>query len=188
MNQVDFTILIIIIGFEVSCAVLFLLGYYVYNKNRYTVCLCEYYLDKTYRIKKELKIPLTNETFKWGDYEYKVNFDYAIIDKKNKPRLFYNYEACEPIQPFMDMEIEKGKSAKIFKVAMDGNIMKHLSNRKMQSVYMYIIMGCVAIVGIVAIYSIYNMSQQNDKMITITRQLMNITRQVIKNDNGVIIP
>lgn len=163
--------------------VIFGIAYFIYNKNRFDIYLCEKYLD-TYRIKKKIKKKLEDKEFSWGKTNgFKIDFTYAIMDTRNKPVLYYNYLSAEPIKPFKDIT-NKIDSA-TFKILMDGKVLSHMGSRKNEKMLVYVIGGLILAIVIIGVYSLYNQQTLTNEIIRLTNRMINIT--MIKKD-GIIIP
>jgi len=177
-----FNEIIVFIMLECIACVVGVIGWVIYNKNRFDVYLCEKYLQ-TYKIKKKMKAKYTDIEIKWKDKGYSIDFANAIIDVKGKPNLYYNYLDATPIMPLMGLKVRHDSAT--FKVAMDGNIMKHLSSRKMDKWYTYIILALV--IGLVAIggFALYQQQQSTIELANLANRMLNMT---IANSNKIIIP
>lgn len=165
----------LIIAFELLCGVFFAVGYWLYNRYRFTVYLCEPYLN-TFKVKKKMKAKMSSEDFKWGNKTFFIDFKYAISDSKNKPVLYYNYLSASPMQIFKDMSITSMDS-KTFNIATDGKVMQHLASKRLEKWYTYIIIALVLGMVIVVIYAMYNQSQMTNEFAKLTSRMINITRK-----------
>jgi len=170
----------LIIAIEFIGGITFGLTYWLYNRHRFIVYLVEPYLN-TFKVKKKLKIHMSNEEFKWKDKGYFIDFKYAVADMKNKPILYYNYLDSQPMQLLKDMTIEK--DAKTYKVAMDGKVMQHLASRRMEKWYTYIIIALVCAMIIVVVYAMYNQNELTNEFARLTSRMIN---QTIRNK--VVVP
>ncbi len=179
-NIPDIAIILLMEGLGGSA---FLVFNFVNNKNKFTALICEKYID-TYRIKKKLKVPLQSTSFKWKMFAYNVAFDKCIIDDKNKPIIYYLYHGAKPIFPLSGITIKE--DAQVFKIVTDGRIMQHLGERKMSRTYMYIILALIIVIGVVGVFSMYSIQQNNKDIFQLTRELMNVTKSLIP-ENPVVI-
>jgi hypothetical protein len=168
----EITIMIIM---ELTGGTLFFIGYWLYNRYRFMVYLCEPYLN-TFKVKKKKKVLMSAESFNWKDKEYFIDFNYAIADNKNKPLLYYNYLNAQPMQLLKDMRI-KNMDSKTFKIATDGTVMKHLGSRRMEKWYTYIIIALVIGMILIVLYAMYNQSQMTNEFARLTSRMINITRK-----------
>lgn len=174
----------IVLGVEILGGLGTILGLFLYNKNRFTVNLCEKYL-KTFKIVKQMKVKIDATNFKWKDFLYYIDYSCAIIDKKNKPLLYYLVKGARPIKPFTGMEIKE--DSQTFKVYNDGKTMQHLGNRKMDKTFMYIIIALIAVCAIVIVFSLYTSSQNNKNILELSKSVMNITKSLINQQGGIVI-
>lgn len=131
---------------------------------------------------KEMWIKFDVETFKWKDKEFKVNFEgLEILDKRNKPELYFDYTTAKPIMVFQNTSHKEGSKA--FKTYMDEKSIGKLGKREMDKLYLYIIIGLA--IGIIALgaYAIYNQSMMNKQIIELTKQMLNQT----KTGGGIVV-
>jgi hypothetical protein len=180
----DIPAIYLIVGFEFLGAVAFMIGWFIYNKDKFQALLCEKFLN-TYRIKKKIKISLTRTEFKWKNFNYQIDFKHAIIDDKNKPILYYLYEGALPIKPIEG--IETHIDAQTFKVLSDGKVMQHIGDRKMTKTYMYIIVAAVIMIGVVGIVGLVLMNQSNNNIIQLSKQFLNVTKSYLANNQPIVV-
>lgn len=115
---------------------------------------------------------------------YNVDLNCAYYSKKGNPILVYDIHKTNPI----DFRIKKpaGKSSNLYHTLInDKSAEEILTESKTKS--MLILVG-VLIVGIIIIggYSLYQMGQMNDKIISLTRDIGAIIQNVTKG-GGVVI-
>lgn len=177
--------IMVIMLFEGGGAMAFLVFWMFYNKNKFTVLICESYLE-TLKIKKKMKVSLAKIEFKWGKFAYHINFKHALIDNKGKPILYYKYELAEPIIALTGIGTQV--DSQVFKIVTDGKIMGHMSDKKMTKTYMYLIFALIVVIGIVSVFSIFMMSQDSKEITSLTREILNITKSAISGDGTVHIP
>lgn len=171
----------IILILEALFGIGIIVGWLLYIKGRFIAYICESYVG-TYKVKKKLRISLSKENFSWGNNAYSVNLSYAIFDNKNKPVLYYLLNKAEPIQPLTGIKIKE--DSKTFKIAMDGKIMQHLANRRVEKMFTYIILGLVFVILVVGVYSLWSMQQSNHEIVRLADRVLNMTRQ----SGGIVIP
>jgi hypothetical protein len=174
----------LILGLELGGGIIFILGWFLYNKDKFTALICEKYLN-TYKIKKKMKVSMQQINFKWGVFSYAVDFNRCIIDNKSKPVIYYLYHGAKPILPLAGLDIKE--DSQTFKIVTDGRIMQHLGSRRSDKLFTYIIIGCIVVIGIISAFSIYQSGQQAKEIMVLTRQLMNVTKASLEH-GGVIIP
>lgn len=173
----------VILALEFIGAISFILFWYWYNKGKFQALICEKYLE-TYKIKKKMKVKMSATEFTWNRFTYIIDFKCAIIDEKGKPIIYYTYEIAQPIKTLIG--ISTTVDSQTFKILSDGKIMQHLGDRKITKTYMYIIVACVVMLGVLGVVSVYMISKNNADVIALTKEYLNATATFYKN-NPIIV-
>lgn len=87
-----------------SALCLISMGVFFYIQKRNTKKIQVYILRKvndTYQIVKKIKIDKSDKEIKYNGKTFVVNLEICIFDTNNKPILHYDYDSCEPINPFI---------------------------------------------------------------------------------------
>jgi len=156
-------------------ATFFFTYYYLfYIKKRFKCFILAKYKTGWKKVKEQW-VKFDVETFKWRDKEFKVNFEgLEILDKRNKPELYYEYTTAKPIMIFQNSPHKEG--SKLFKTYMDEKSIGKLGNRHIDKLYMYIIAGLIIAVVAIGVYSVYTQTQMNKQIIELTKQILNATK------------
>lgn len=180
----------LIIILEVLLGSLFLIGWFIYNKNRFKACIVEPYLN-SWKIIKEYRISNDVQTFhkKIGgtEREFKKDFTSSIIDKNNKPIIYYNVTNSQPVKPITGITTKVESSA--FRVFVKAEQIKHLGEKLgAGNILIWLIVGLIIALVIVSVWAIYNQNMMNQQILELTKQLANATKTTQNNGGVVVIP
>ena len=122
-----------------------------------------------------------DDTMGKDKHTYNIRLEDAIMSNKNNPILFYERGKTDPI--IINGKINVSKSSKLYHTILKSKVIEDVLNEdKNKTMFMIIGLFVVVIVGI-GLYSQYMLSQQNDKILLLTKRLtealVNQTRSVI---------
>lgn len=138
----------------------------------------------TIRIMKVKWVPQSKTTFndKVGkeSHTYNIQLENSVMSNKNNPILWYEKGCTESIQ------LNKkavGKNSRLYYTALKSKVAEDILNEsKNRTIFLIIGLFVIAIIG-VGLYSQFLLSEQNGKIIILTKQLAGIianqTRAVI---------
>jgi hypothetical protein len=102
-------------------------------------------------------------------HTYNIRLEDAIMSKKNNPILYYKRGDTEPIK--INSKDSKGKSSKLYHTVLHSKVVEDVLNEsKNKTMFLIIGLFVIAIIGI-GLYSQYMLSQQNDKILLLTKRL-----------------
>lgn len=142
---------------------------------------------KTYTIEKTLKVFLSDASFKYKDGTYLIDTNKCIRDKKNRPMLLYEVGIFNPMT-ISTKEDDKKYNSRILNTYLDNDDLKQLNSKRLQTFYLIIIGILLVGLIIVAMWGIWNMNEANTKIANLTMQLLNITKSMVNNNGGIIVP
>lgn len=117
-------------------------------------------------------------------YTYNIRLEDAVMSNKNNPILWYRKGDIDPIKINKN---ESGKSSKLYHIALRSKVAEDVLNES-KSRAMFLIIGLFVIVIIgIGLYSQFMLSQQNDKILLLTKRLTEALVNSTKNNSGVII-
>ena len=115
-------------------------------------------------------------------FTYNIVSDKAIMSSKNNPILYYIKDKTDPIS--INREIKEGKSSKYYHVALKTKVVKDaLEEGRERTMLVLIGVFIIIIVGI-SLFSLNLLSQQNDKIMELSKKLASILANQTK---GIII-
>jgi hypothetical protein len=101
-------------------------------------------------------------------HTYNIKLENAIMSNKNNPILWYKKGNADPIK---FNKGESGKSSKLYHIALKSKVAEDVLNEsKNRTMFLMIGLFVIVIIGI-GLYSQYMLSQQNDKILLLTKRL-----------------
>jgi hypothetical protein len=117
-------------------------------------------------------------------HTYNIRLEDAIMSNKNNPILWYKRGDTEPIK--INSNDSKGKSSKLYHTTLKSKVAEDVLNEnKNKTMFLIIGLFVIVIIGI-GLYSQYMLSEQNDKILLLTKRL---TEALVNNTKtgGVVI-
>jgi hypothetical protein len=136
-----------------------------------------------WRIVKELDAPLKASEKKWNKETYFIDLKMAFLDKRQNPILFYELHKFEPLNLSISGSIF---DAKALQNILDNHDLADLKHGEKEKLLLYIIVGCVVVIGVVAGVGFYFNSQQTGAILELSRRFAGTIANMTKST--VIIP
>jgi len=121
-------------------------------------------IDKTYKIVKKIKIKNSDKELKYIDKLFMVDLSICIFDTNNRPILYYDYDNCEPISPFVSKVYRDPKTLKTF---MEANIYPKIFGVDSSNFMMIILVIVVVASTVIGVYNIFMVSDMQNTLKTI---------------------
>lgn len=138
-----------------------------------------------WRIVKEVDAAMNAHEKKWGKDTYHINLDMAYLDKRQNPILHYELHRFDPIQT----GFARGKfDAQALQNILDNHDLADLKHGEKEKILVYVIIGCVVVIGIVAGVGYYFNSQTSAQIVELSKQFAATIQNVTKGNGGAIIP
>lgn len=118
-------------------------------------------------------------------HTYNIKLEDAVMSNKNNPILWYKKGSADPIK--IINKDDKSKSSRLYHTTLHSKVAEDVLNEsKNRTMFLIIGVFVIAIIGI-GLYSQYMLSQQNDKILLLTKRLTEALVNSTKNNSGVII-
>lgn len=118
-------------------------------------------------------------------HTYNIRLENAIMSNKNNPILWYKKGNTDPIK--INVTDKDSKSSKLYSIALKSKVAEDVLNEsKNRTMFLIIGLFVIVIIGI-GLYSQFMLSQQNDKILLLTKRLTEALVNSTKNNSGVII-
>ncbi len=162
----------------------------IYHNFRHHVkCVLTVPFGGSFKIVKTRWVTQTTRTFNYKsgkvNHTYNIDLTKAHYSNKNNPILTYSVEVTNPID-FSGKKGEGKSSNMYYTILMDKSGEEALNQSRNSSMLIVIGLLVIIIVGI-GLYGQWQLSQANDKIILLTREMGNIIANMTKT-GGVIIP
>jgi len=144
-------------------------AYIIYRYIRTAKCniiITKDYGDMRRIIYEKKRYPIKNNTFEYDKRSYVLDMSKAILDRNNKPILFFDYEKSEPIK----MQNNSESSSRVFNMILKDNTINKLLTSYKDKMFTIIIIALA--IGIVALglFSIYTISNMNNRIAELLAQ------------------
>lgn len=119
-------------------------------------------------------------------HTYNIRLEDAVMSNKNNPILWYKKGSADPIK-FGKEKDKDSKSSKLYHITLKSKVAEDVLNEsKNRTMFLIIGLFVVVIIGI-GLYSQFMLSQQNDKILLLTKRLTEALVNSTKINSGVII-
>ena len=125
-------------------------------------------MDKTYKIVKKLKIKNSDKEIKYNDKIFIVNLEICIYDVNNKPVLYYDYDNCIPINPFISKEV---KSPDLLQTYLKTNIYPKIFGVDSGNFLMIVLIVVCVVSIVISAYSVFMLVDMQNVLKTILSKI-----------------
>lgn len=167
--------------FIVGALLALFVGYWVYIRKAVKMKIMAN--SGGWRIVKEFDAPLKASEKKWNKETYFIDLKMAFLDKRQNPILYYELHKFEPMKMSISGSIF---DAKALQNILDNHDLADLKHGEKEKLLLYIIVGCVVMIGVVAGVGYYFNNQQTVAILELSKRFAGTVYNMTKT-GGVII-
>jgi len=125
-------------------------------------------MDRTYKVVKRMKIKNDAKEIKYNGKIFTVNLEICIFDTNNKPILYYDYDNCEPINPFVSKADKNPENLETF---LKTNIYPKIFGTDSGNFLMIILIVVCVVSIVISAYSVFMLVDMQNVLKTILSKI-----------------